>query len=119
MNMKEWVRRTWQYLDQRPAAEIDQGYTTSQIRTVLIAAIEMLADELEQDGDLTLRGFGKLYVEIRMPRRINSHLMGTHLYHVPARRRVRFQISERLIARLNRNFQSATDYDIDWALDEK
>ncbi len=108
MNMKQWVRRTWRVLDQRPAAEIDQGYTTSEIRIVLTAAMEALTDELKQDGNLTLRGFGKLYVETRSQRRVRNNLRDACLYHIPVRRGVRFRMAEQLIALLN-NTATAQD----------
>ncbi|MBN1311670.1 MAG: HU family DNA-binding protein [Anaerolineae bacterium] len=102
MNLAQWTQQTYDTLRARRYAR--RTYTKDEVQEILRTAVDILVDELAEEGDLALADLGRLWVETRKPRTIHSSLEGQPTtYEIGARKRVVFRMSERLKKTLNRD----------------
>jgi nucleoid DNA-binding protein len=105
MNFSDWTRATQQAIDDLPASQQirDTHFSQAEIDHVLRLAISVLADELQQGGEVAINALGRFSVVERPPRMVVSNLPGQEKkkQQVPARRDVRFKPSPGLLAHVN------------------
>lgn len=99
MDWRQWVTRTYARL--REDAWVVDRYRVGVVGEVLQAALEVVADELAQGGELGLADLGHLSVKVSKARMVKSVFRGEpELFQVPARKRVVFRASSELKRRI-------------------
>ena len=105
MNFSDWTRKTQKAIDELPASQQirDTHFSQAEIDHVLRLAISVLADELQQGGEVAINALGRFSVVERPPRMVVSNLPGQEKkkQQVPARQDVRFKPSPSLLAHIN------------------
>lgn len=105
MNFSNWTRATQQAIDDLPASQQirDTHFSQAEIDHILRLAISVLADELQQGGEVASNALGRFSLVERPPRIVVSNLPGQEKkkQQIPARRDVRFKPSPSLLAHVN------------------